>query len=130
MTFKTPQEERKYSRGPPTNGNAVCLIHSNLNSNTTYYFCVRAYNAAGESEMSEIINCMTLSDTDSTLTGRHVMFLLKISIPNFQSCLSLHGSLIVWNILLNSVDLNVLFIHIIVYSYFRLVKIVRIPTSQ
>jgi len=68
MTFKTPQEERKYSRGPPTNGNAVCLIHSNLNSNTTYYFCVRAYNAAGESEMSEIINCMTLSDTDSTLT--------------------------------------------------------------
>jgi hypothetical protein len=65
MLFKTPGEERKCGRGAA--GNAVCLIHDNLKVDTTYYFCVRAFNAAGESETSEIVNCKTLSGTDSTL---------------------------------------------------------------
>ena len=34
-----------------------------------YYFCVRAYNLAGESETSDIVNCMTLAQGESEMTG-------------------------------------------------------------
>ena len=68
VIFTTPHEERKHGRGPPTS-NTVCLIHDNLDSGAMYYFCVEAYNAAGESETSDIVNCTTLSESQSLLPG-------------------------------------------------------------
>eukprot|EP00918_Siedleckia_nematoides_P054876 GHVU01119821.1.p1 GENE.GHVU01119821.1~~GHVU01119821.1.p1 ORF type:complete len:609 (-),score=56.35 GHVU01119821.1:1770-3596(-) len=60
MLFMTTQEARNLGRG--TSGDsAVCLIHDNLSSCTMYYFCVRAFNAAGESDLSSVVNCTTLA---------------------------------------------------------------------
>ena len=67
MTFRTPGEERKCGRG--LSSNSVCLIHNNLRTATTYFFCVRAFNAAGSSEMSEVVSCTTLSYGTSSLPG-------------------------------------------------------------
>ncbi len=69
MEFKTPGEERKYARGP-NSASGVCLIHDNLDSGTMYYFSVRAYNAAGESEMSPLVNCTTLTESHITFPGK------------------------------------------------------------
>ena len=80
MVFKTPGEERNLGRGPVTH-NAVCLIHDDLDSDTTYSFSVRAYNAAGESEMSDKIQCSTLAESRSKLRGTTVLlFILHISL--------------------------------------------------
>ena len=69
MEFLTPKEERMLSRGPPIN-NAVCLVMEHLDPDTTYYLCVCAYNSAGESGMSEIINSRTRKpNADSQITG-------------------------------------------------------------
>jgi len=42
-------------------------MHNNLSSGTVYYFSVVAYNASGSSEMSDIVHCHTLSESQSTL---------------------------------------------------------------
>lgn len=68
MDFKTPGETRKCGRGPQSDG-AICLMHDNLESGTVYYFGVIAYNATGQSEMSEVIQCHTLSASQMTLPG-------------------------------------------------------------
>jgi len=75
MVFKTPAEERKYGRGMPS-CSAVCLIQENLDSGIMYYFCTRAYNMAGESEMSDVINCTTLTEELSNMPGRSVVLML------------------------------------------------------
>ena len=67
ITFKSPHEERN-ARGN-SSSNAVCLIQDNLRMDTMYYFSVRAYNSAGESEMSQIVNCRTLSSMDQNIPG-------------------------------------------------------------
>ena len=69
MLFKTPGEERRASRNGSPPMNAVCLIHDNLNAGTMYYFCVKAYNTAGESETSDIVNCMTLGEGQTAMRG-------------------------------------------------------------
>lgn len=74
MEFKSPGEERKYARGP-TSANGVCLIHDNLQSGTMYYFSVRAYNLAGESEMSPMVNCTTLAES-------HITFPVPVIVEN------------------------------------------------
>ncbi len=63
MVFKNSQEERKTGPRSNNSSSAVCLIHNDLESDTTYYFCVRAFNLAGESNTSEIVNCRTLNHT-------------------------------------------------------------------
>jgi len=68
VIFTTPHEERKHGRASPSS-NTVCLIHDNLDSGVIYYFCVEAYNAAGESETSDVVNCTTLSESQSLLPG-------------------------------------------------------------
>lgn len=70
MDFKTPGETRKCGRGPQSES-AICLIHDNLQCGTVYYFGVIAYNATGQSEMSEVIQCHTLSASQTTLPGEH-----------------------------------------------------------
>ena len=70
MIFKNSQEERKCALRGNNSSSAVCLIHNNLESNTMYYFCVRAFNLAGESNMSEIVNCRTRSETQTDVPGR------------------------------------------------------------
>ena len=77
LEFKAPGEERKCGRGPPS-GNAICLIHDNLQSGTMYYFCVRANNASGESEMSDTVNCLTLSVNQSILPGNYHTLLATV----------------------------------------------------
>ena len=74
ITFETPPEERTFGRSP-SSGNAVCLIHDNLESGTLYYFCVKAYNTAGSSETSNIINCKTLTDMDTAIPGNQRLLL-------------------------------------------------------
>ena len=71
MEFRTPGEVRYMGRGQ-TGGSAICLIHNNLENDTRYYFSVRAYNAAGESEMSEPINVITLSHSQNTIAGQYI----------------------------------------------------------
>ncbi|ELU18514.1 hypothetical protein CAPTEDRAFT_219840 [Capitella teleta] len=66
LEFRTPGEERYLGRGTQ-GGGAVCLIHNNLESDTRFYFSVKAYNAAGESDMSEPINVITLSHAQNTI---------------------------------------------------------------
>ena len=68
MLFKTPGEGRTLGRGPVMQ-NAVCLIHDDLRADTTYTFSVRAYNGAGESEISDKVECATLQDSVSRLRG-------------------------------------------------------------
>ena len=36
-----------------------------------YYFCVHAYNLAGESAKSDTVNCMTLGVGESAMQGTH-----------------------------------------------------------
>ncbi|KAI0218954.1 E3 ubiquitin-protein ligase Midline-1 [Lamellibrachia satsuma] len=81
MIFKTPGEERKYGRGMPS-CSAVCLIQENLDSGIMYFFCTRAYNLAGESEMSEIINCTTLSEELSNMPAPEIV----VSASRTYSC--------------------------------------------
>ena len=70
MIFKTPGEERRIGSSPNvSSSNSVCLIHDNLIPNTKYYFCVRAYNSAGESELSEVVKCTTLSAEETVIPG-------------------------------------------------------------
>jgi hypothetical protein len=48
-------------------------MHDNLTSDTVYYFAVIAYNAAGSSEMSEVVHCHTMSTSQSALPGNRNM---------------------------------------------------------
>ena len=68
VDFKTPGETRKCSRTLPSES-AICLMHNNLQTGTVYYFSVIAYNATGESEMSDVIQCHTLSASQTKLPG-------------------------------------------------------------
>ena len=68
VVFKTPGEPRKHGRGP-SSLNAVCLIHNDLLSDTCYKFSVRAHNNAGDSDVSQPIQCITLRETQSKLKG-------------------------------------------------------------
>lgn len=76
MVFKTPGETRKCGRGPPAL-NAVCLIHNDLESSTTYSFSVKAYNRAGESDMSAVIQCNTLQESLTKLKGNMKLYLMR-----------------------------------------------------
>jgi len=66
VDFKTPSETRKCSRTLPSES-AICLMHNNLQAGTVYYFSVIAYNATGQSEMSDVIQCHTLSASQTKL---------------------------------------------------------------
>ena len=82
MLFKTPGEERNLGRGPVTH-NAVCLIHDDLESDTIYSFSVRAFNAAGESEVSETIECSTLQESRTGLRGKGALCLFPSKMERF-----------------------------------------------
>lgn len=66
IDFKSPGEPRKFSRGSGTEA-AICLMHDNLRKATVYYFGVCAYNASGRSDISQIAQCSTLSESQTTL---------------------------------------------------------------
>ncbi len=78
MVFKNSQEERKTGPRSNNSSSAVCLIHNDLESDTTYYFCVRAFNLAGESNTSEIVNCRTLNQTHIEIPRKYPMDLLTV----------------------------------------------------
>jgi len=65
VEFKTPGEGRRCGRSAADS--AICLMHNNLSSDTVYYFGVVAYNASGSSQMSDVVHCHTLADSQSTL---------------------------------------------------------------
>jgi len=66
VDFKTPGEGRRCGRASRADS-AICLMHNNLSSGIIYYFGVIAYNASGSSQMSDIVHCHTLSESQSTL---------------------------------------------------------------
>jgi len=66
VDFKTPGEGRRCGRASRADS-AICLMHNNLSSGIVYYFGVVAYNSSGSSEMSDIVHCHTLSESQSTL---------------------------------------------------------------
>jgi len=68
VDFKTPGEARRCGRASHADS-AICLMHNNLSSGTVYYFSVIAFNASGSSQMSDIVHCHTLSESQSTLPG-------------------------------------------------------------
>jgi len=69
VEFKTPGEARRCGRASRADS-AICLMHDNLSSGTAYYFGVVAYNAAGCSDMSDVVHCHTLSESQSTLPSK------------------------------------------------------------
>jgi len=82
VDFKTPGEARRCGRASRSDS-AICLMHNNLSSGTVYYFSVVAYNASGSSEMSDIVHCHTLSESQSTLpsTPRYLVAWQPWAVP-------------------------------------------------
>ena len=81
VEFKTPGEGRRCGRSAADS--AICLMHNNLSSDTVYYFGVVAYNASGSSQMSDVVHCHTLADSQSTLPS---------TLPRPSVCLSVTWS--------------------------------------
>lgn len=52
--------------------NVTAYSDTRLNESTTYYYCVRAYNAAGNSDYSNEANALTLPVAPSNLSARAV----------------------------------------------------------
>jgi len=76
VDFKTPGEARRCGRASHADS-AICLMHNNLSSGTVYYFAVIAFNASGASEMSDIVHCHTLSESQSTLPSTCIIIMLS-----------------------------------------------------
>ncbi|XP_046336008.1 E3 ubiquitin-protein ligase Midline-1-like isoform X2 [Haliotis rufescens] len=67
MTVRSCPDDRQIIKGLSQSSSCVVLLLENLYRATTYYFCLAAVNSGGKSANSEVVQCRTLSQSESVV---------------------------------------------------------------
>ncbi|XP_067659211.1 E3 ubiquitin-protein ligase Midline-1-like [Haliotis asinina] len=67
VTVRSCPEDRQIIKGLSQSSSCEVLLLENLYRATTYYFCLSAVNSSGKSANSEVVQCRTLSQSESVV---------------------------------------------------------------